>query len=187
VWCGLAQNINAAIAARVLQGFGGVLVAPASLAIIGALFSGANRDKAVGTWTAFTAVTSLISPVAGGALVTAFGWRAVFFINVPLGIFTAYAAMTHIPETRDEARRGRPDILGSVLIGSSLGCIVYALTSISGGSISTGVLAGAGVAGLALLGLFIFVESRIAQPIMPMNLFHSTAASPPSFIFCPST
>lgn len=173
VWCGLAQNINAAIAARVLQGFGGVLVAPASLAIIGALFSGANRDKAVGTWTAFTAVTSLISPVAGGALVTAFGWRAVFFINVPLGIFTAYAAMTHIPETRDEARRGRPDILGSVLIGSSLGCIVYALTSISGGSISTGVLAGAGVAGLALLGLFIFVESRIAQPIMPMNLFHS--------------
>jgi MFS family permease len=133
VWCGIAQDINTAIAARVLQGFGGVLVAPASLAIIGALFSGANRDKAVGTWTAFTALTSLVSPVAGGALVTAFGWRAVFYINVPLGLFTAYAAIAHIPETRDEERQGRPDILGSALIGCSLGCIVYALTAISGG------------------------------------------------------
>ena len=172
VWCGLAQNIDAAIAARVLQGFGGVLVAPASLAIIGALFSGASRDKAVGTWTAFTAVTSLISPVAGGALVTAFGWRAVFFINVPIGLFTAYAA-THIPETRDEQQRGRPDILGSVLIGSSLGAIVYALTAISGGAVSTAVIAGTGAAGIALLALFVFVEARTAQPIMPLELFRS--------------
>jgi EmrB/QacA subfamily drug resistance transporter len=173
VWCGIAQDINTAIAARVLQGFGGVLVAPASLAIIGALFSGANRDKAVGTWTAFTALTSLVSPVAGGALVTAFGWRAVFYINVPLGLFTAYAAIAHIPETRDEERQGRPDILGSALIGCSLGCIVYALTAISGGSISAAVLAGAGVAGIALLALFVYVESRAEQPIMPLNLFRS--------------
>jgi EmrB/QacA subfamily drug resistance transporter len=177
VWCGAAGTINQAIIARVVQGIGGTLMAPASLAIIAACFEGAERDKAVGMWSAFTAVTSTLSPVLGGALVSGFGWRAVFFINVPIGVFTAYATWRHVPETRDEEERGLPDVAGSLLIASGLGAIVYALTALSGQGGSPAQIGGAAALGCALLIAFIFVEQHVHDPIMPLSLFASRVFS----------
>jgi EmrB/QacA subfamily drug resistance transporter len=175
VWCGAAQSIQSAILARTVQGIGGMLMAPASLAIIAACFDGAARNKAVGTWSAFTAVTTLISPVLGGALVSGFGWRAVFYLNVPIGILTAFAAWRHVPETRDEAARGRgaPDILGSALVALGLGALVYALTAVSGRGTPLAWIVAAAAAGCVLLICFILVERRAADPIMPLTLFAS--------------
>lgn len=175
--CGAARTIDYAIAARVLQGVGGMLMAPASLAIIAGCFQGEARDKAVGTWSAFTAVTTLLSPVVGGALVSGFGWRSVFYLNVPLGIVTAYIAWRHVPETRDESARGRPDIAGSALIACGLGAIVYALTAASSGGGSTLLSALGTAAGVALLAAFVFVERRTSDPIMPLHLFASPVFS----------
>lgn len=172
IWCGAARSIDQAIFARVVQGIGGMLMAPASLAIIAACFEGAARDKAVGTWSAFSAITSTISPVLGGALVSGFGWRSVFFINVPIGIFNLYATR-HVPETRDEAERGLPDITGSILIAGGLGALVYALTALSGTGGSTTQIAGSAALGCILLVAFLFVERRAHDPIMPLKLFAS--------------
>jgi EmrB/QacA subfamily drug resistance transporter len=176
-WCGAAGSIDQAIVARVIQGVGGMLMAPASLAIIAACFEGGARDKAVGTWSAFTAATTMLSPVLGGALVSGFGWRSVFFLNVPIGIFNAYATWRHVPETRDDAQRGLPDITGSVLIAAGLGALVYALTALSGTSGAIVQIAGAGALGVVLLLAFVFVEHRERDPIMPLTLFSSPVFS----------
>ena len=139
-------------------------MAPASLAIIAACFEGAARDKAVGTWSAFTAVTTLISPALGGALVSGFGWRSVFYLNVPIGVLTAYATWRHVPETRDEEsiQRGYPDIAGSVLVAFGLGAIVYALTAISGSGAQPALIGGIAAGGVALLAT-LFLSSEIAR------------------------
>lgn len=177
IWCGAAPNMEHAIFARVVQGIGGMLMAPASLAIIAACFDGAERNKAVGTWSAFTAVTTTLSPVLGGALVTGFGWRAVFYLNVPLGLITFFATLRHVPETRDEEERGLPDIAGSVTIACALGALVYSLTALSGNGPSTAVVVGAAALGFALLGAFIIIEGRVHDPIMPLGLFRSPVFS----------
>lgn len=173
VWCGLAQSIDMAIIARVVQGIGGTLMAPASLAIIGSFFEGAERDKAVGTWSAFTSITSIISPVLGGALVSFWGWRSVFFINVPLGIVTAFIAFRHVPESRDEAAQGRLDVFGSALVALGLGGIVYSLTDLSAAGASLSLVASTGILGAVLLLLFIRVEATTAHPLLPLRLFAS--------------
>lgn len=179
IWCGAAQSITGAIAARVLQGIGGMLMAPASLAIIAACFDGAARNKAVGTWSAFTAVTTLISPVLGGALVSGFGWRSVFYLNVPLGLLTALAAWRHVPETRDEDARSRglPDVAGSALVALGLGALVYALTAASQPGTALASVGAAAAIGTALLIGFVFVEARSRDPIMPLGLFASPVFS----------
>jgi EmrB/QacA subfamily drug resistance transporter len=173
VWCGAAGTIDHAILARVMQGIGGMLMAPASLAIIAACFVGAERDKAIGTWSMFTALTTMLSPVLGGALVTGFGWRAVFYLNVPIGILTAFATFRHVPETRDEDERGLPDIVGSILIAGGLGALVYSLTELSGQGGSLPKIAGVAALGCGLLLAFLFVERRLRDPIMPLSLFAS--------------
>lgn len=179
MWCGAAGGILTAIAARFAQGVGGMLMAPASLAIIAACFKGKERDRAVGIWSAFTAVTTLLSPVLGGALVTAFGWRAVFFLNAPIGALTAFAAWRHVPESRDEEEQTRrfPDVLGSTLIALALGAMVYALTAASEGGTATLTTAIVAFAGVALFAAFLFAERRTRDPIMPLGLFRSPVFS----------
>ena len=174
---GAAPGIEFAILARVVQGIGGMLMAPASLAIIGGCFEGAERDKAVGTWSAFTAITTLLSPVLGGALVGLLGWRSVFYINIPVGLLTAYAAFVHVPETRDTEAHGRLDIAGSVFGATGLGAIVYVLTALSGEGARPALLGVLGAAGVLALTLFLFEERRAENPIMPLRLFASRTFS----------
>ena len=168
--CGLATSMPALVGARIVQGLGGAMLAPASLALIGACFKGEARGKAIGTWSGLTAVASAIGPVLGGVLIDRAGWRWVFFINLPLALAIVAIALAHVPESRDEAERGTPDVSGSLLITAALGAIVYAFVQSGEGgwsALTSASLAG----GIAALGVFLFVENRVAAPILPLRLF----------------
>lgn len=168
--CGLSTSMPMLIAARVLQGLGGTMLAPASLALIGACFEGADRGKAIGTWSGLTAVASAIGPVAGGAIVDHFGWRWVFFINLPIALAVVLLALRHVPESRDEGERGTPDIVGSLLVTAGLAGIVYAF--VASGQDGWNALTIASVcAGAAALAGFVAFESKTPDPILPLSLF----------------
>src|SRR5207248_1502100 len=126
-WCGFANNIRELVLARGLQGVGGALLVPGSLAIISASFSNQDRGRAIGTWSGFTAITAAIGPVLGGWLIEHFSWRAVFFINLPLAAIVLVISFSHVPESRDENQNERLDWIGAALATIGLGAIVYGL------------------------------------------------------------
>lgn len=172
VACGLAPGVVPLIAARAIQGIGGALLVPGSLAIISAAYSGTERGRAIGTWSAFTTVTSALGPVLGGWLVQNVGWRWVFFLNVPLAIVVLFLAVTRLPESRDEGA-GRLDWWGALLATLGLGGLVFGLIEASSRSFgSLPVLAGI-IGGVVALALFVAVEARGRSPMMPLGLFRS--------------
>jgi EmrB/QacA subfamily drug resistance transporter len=170
ILCGMANSMTALIGARLLQGAGGTMLAPASLALLGATFEGEARGKAVGTWSGWTALTSAIGPVAGGAIVDHFGWRWVFFINVPIALAVLVIAVRHIRESRDEDESGPLDILGSIVVSLGLGLVVYAFV-FSGLSGWNETAIGSLVAGVVLLIGFVVLEGHVKNPILPLGLF----------------
>jgi EmrB/QacA subfamily drug resistance transporter len=176
ILCGLAPSMPALIAARVLQGAGGTMLAPASLALIAASFEGEARGRAIGTWSGLTAVAGAIGPVAGGTIVDHLGWRWVFFINIPIVIAVVAIATRHLRESRDEGESGPLDVIGSVLITLGLGGIVYAfvVSGQDGWHVRT---VGALVGGLVTLALFAAFERRTINPILPFELFANRAFS----------
>ena len=111
--CGFAANIEQLIIARAVQGVGGALLVPGSLAIISASFDQDHRGKAIGTWSGFSAITTAIGPVLGGWLVEHISWRAVFFINLPLALAVVIISFFKVPESKDEADLGPLDWLGA--------------------------------------------------------------------------
>src|SRR6266571_1800992 len=125
VACGLSPNIQALVAARVLQGIGAAMLTPGSLAIIGASFSDDRRGRAIGTWSSFTAISTAIGPPLGGWLIEHASWRMVFFINVPIAVVVIAIALRHVPESRDEEAKGHIDWLGALLATLGLGGIAY--------------------------------------------------------------
>ena len=177
VWCGLAPNAAQLIAARAVQGVGGAMLVPSSLAIISAVFPEARRGKAIGTWSGFTAVTSALGPVLGGWLVQQVSWRAVFFINIPMAIAVLALIARWVPESRGAEAGQRLDLPGAALVTVGLGGIVYGL--IAGGSTKLSdptPLAAMGIGVLALI-LFVIVEARSHAPMVPLRLFRSRAFS----------
>lgn len=173
VWCGLASNINQLIIARAAQGVGGALLVPGSLAIISASFSEDKRGKAIGTWSGFTAITAAIGPVLGGWLIEHVSWRAVFFINVPLALAVLVLVFLHVPESRDEDSQGL-DWLGAALATLALGGIVYGLIESSRmGFRNPAILTGL-IGGVVTAIVFVIVESRVRNPMLPLKLFKST-------------
>ncbi|HZZ00365.1 MAG TPA: MFS transporter [Candidatus Baltobacteraceae bacterium] len=170
VLCGLSNSMAELIAARVLQGIGGTMLAPASLALIGACFEGADRGKAIGTWSGLTSVASAIGPVAGGAIIDHLGWRWAFFINIPIALAVVLIALRHVPESRDEGERGTPDIAGSLLITGGLAGIVYAFVASGQDGWNAATIA-ALCAGALALAAFVLFESKAADPILPLKLF----------------
>ncbi len=172
--CGLAPTMPALIAARILQGAGGTMLAPASLAIIGASFEGAARGRAIGTWSGLTAVAGAIGPVAGGTIVDHLGWRWVFYINIPLAAAVVAIAVRRMRESRDETASGPLDLLGSLLITVGLGAVVYAfvVSGLDGWNLRT---AGALAGGALTLAIFVLVERRVVNPILPLQLFANRA------------
>src|SRR5579885_2235069 len=125
IWCGFSPTILQLIVARALQGVGGALLVPGSLAIISASFSTANRGRAIVTWSGFTSVTSVIGPVLGGWLVQFASWRWVFFLNVPLAAVVLAVLFWRVPESRDEHLRGGLDWWGTALVTLGLGGVVF--------------------------------------------------------------
>src|SRR5260370_452511 len=97
------------IAARAVQGIGGALMTPASLAIIEATLQPGDRTRAIGTWAGFSGVSAAIAPFLGGWLLEAGSWRAIFLINVPVAAVTARVTRRHVPESRDTSSSGRAD------------------------------------------------------------------------------
>ncbi|WP_045863629.1 MFS transporter [Streptomyces sp. WMMB 714] len=168
--CGFAVNAEMLIGARALQGVGGALLSPGSLAIIQAVFRPADRAPAVGTWAGLGGVAGAVGPLLGGWLVGGPGWRWVFLINVPPAVLTVLIAARHVPETRDETASGRFDVPGAVLAALSLGSLTYALTAASTRP-ATSVATGA--AAVVLGAAFIRTERRSPRPMMPLSLFSS--------------
>jgi EmrB/QacA subfamily drug resistance transporter len=183
--CGLAPNAAVLIAARALQGVGGALLTPGSLAILQASFAEEDRGAAIGAWSGLGGVATAIGPFLGGWLIGAVSWRLVFFINLPLAVAVVAIAVRHVPETRSPGPVPRLDIKGAVCISGALAGITYGLIAASSngwGSVS--VLAPLG-AGVVLLGLFILVEARESEPMLPLGVFASrqfSAANAVTFV-----
>jgi EmrB/QacA subfamily drug resistance transporter len=173
LWCGLAPNIAQLIAARALQGLGGALLVPGSLAIIGASFSERSRSSAIGTWSAFTAITTAIGPVVGGWLIEQVSWRAVFFINLPLALIVVIISFFHVPESRDETDRQKLDWAGAMLTVIGLGLVTYGLIESSRSGFANFAVIGTLAGGTVVLLLLVGFEARAPNPMIPAALFRS--------------
>src|SRR5262249_19549108 len=170
--CGFAGNIGQLIAARALQVFGAALLVPGSLAIISNSFSEQERGRAIGVWSGFSAITTGIGPVLGGWLIEHVSWRAVFFINVPIAFFVILISLRHVAESSDKEST-RIDWLGAILAALGLGALVYGLIESSQVGFNDRSVVVALVSGFVVLILFLLVESRLSQPMLPLTLFRS--------------
>ena len=183
--CGLAPNVAVLIAARALQGVGGALLTPGSLAILQASFAEDDRWAAIGAWSGLGGVATAAGPFLGGWLISAVSWRLVFFINLPLAALVVAITARHVPETKSPGPVPRLDIKGAACISGALAGITYGLIAASSygwGSVSVLVPLGAGA---VLLGLFILVEANEPQPMLPLGLFRSrqfSAANAVTFV-----
>jgi EmrB/QacA subfamily drug resistance transporter len=168
--CGLAQDVGQLVAARALQGVGGALLTPGSLALIQSSFRPVDRPKAIGLWSSLAGIAGLIGPFLGGLLVDTVSWRLVFLINVPFAVLIVAVAGRHVPESRNPAHRGRFDYLGAVLGALALGGVTYALIGAGENMVRTDVVVSA-VIGLTAGVAFVVRERRAADPMLPLQLF----------------
>ncbi len=169
--CAVAPGTGFLIAARALQGVAGALLVPGSLAIVAATFEGPARGKAVGTWTAWTGIATVLGPAGGGALVVAVSWRAIFWVNLPLIVVTIVLTLRSVHESRDpDAFRGI-DWAGIALSAAGLGGPVFALIEQPGHGWGDPLVWVPMVAGVACFGLFILREARARHPLLDLGLF----------------
>ncbi len=172
IWCGFAGSIHQLIVARAAQGIGAALLVPGSLAIISNSFPESERGRAIGTWSGFSAITTAIGPMIGGWLIEHVSWRAVFFINVPFALLVILISLWHVPESSDE-QSAKLDWKGATIGALGLGALVYGLLESSRrGFADPSVLFSLVTAGV-LLVIFVIVERRISNPMLPPALFRS--------------
>jgi EmrB/QacA subfamily drug resistance transporter len=171
IWCGFAPSVQQLIIARAAQGVGGALLVPGSLAIISATFNEKERGQAIGTWSGATAITTALGPLLGGWLIEHVSWRAVFFLNVPLALAVIAVVILFVPESRDEEDAGRIDLIGAALATLSLGGVVFGLIESSRSGFQNVIVLASLCAGVLLGVAFVFVESRLQSPMMPLQLF----------------
>src|SRR5918997_683505 len=172
VGCGIAATPGQLIVARAIQGVGGAMLVPGSLAIISASFDEARRGRAIGTWSGFSGITAALGPVLGGYLVENVSWRAAFLINVPLAIVVLWIVYRHVPESRDPDAR-RLDVPGAVLATLGLGGVVFGLIESQSNGFADPLVLASLVLGVGALVAFVFVERRSPEPMMPLTLFRS--------------
>ncbi len=171
VLCGAAPTIELLIGARALQGAGAALLVPGSLAIISASFHPDDRGRAVGAWSGLAGVSTAIGPFLGGWLIDTVSWRLIFLINLPLAVVAVLVATRHVPESRDTSSVARPDLPGAVTVSLGLAGLAYAL--IEGAAGMTVTTWAAAVLGVVFLAVFIRVESRQPNPMLPLEVFRS--------------
>jgi EmrB/QacA subfamily drug resistance transporter len=170
--CAIAPSADLLILGRLLQGIGGALLTPGSLAIIEASFRPDDRARAIGAWSGLGGVATAVGPLLGGYLIGAISWRAIFLINLPIGAFVAWAATKHVPESRDPMAAGRLDLSGAVLAALGLAGTTYALIEAPGQGASAAILVTAAGGVLALVAFFVG-ERRSANPMLPLEIFRS--------------
>jgi EmrB/QacA subfamily drug resistance transporter len=173
IGCGLSPGILSLIIARAVQGIGGALLVPGSLAIISASFDGSQRGRAIGTWSGFTSVTSVIGPALGGLLVQIASWRWVFFLNVPLAVIVLVILLWRVPESRDMHVSGGLDRWGTLLATLGLAGVVFGLIEAGSSGLGNPLALCTFIGGLIILGIFVFVEVRSSSPLVPLHLFRS--------------
>jgi EmrB/QacA subfamily drug resistance transporter len=169
--CALATGSTELIVLRVLQGVGGALLTPGSLAILEASFAREDRSEAIGAWSGLGGVATAAGPLLGGYLITAASWRWIFLINVPVGAIVLLVSARHVPESRDPSASGRIDLGGAVLATVALAAVAYAL--IEGparGWTSPAVRVSLAVGVVGTLS-FLVVEARSSAPMLPLALF----------------
>jgi EmrB/QacA subfamily drug resistance transporter len=164
--CAIAPSPGTLIAARALQGVGGALLTPGSLAILQASFHSDDRGRAIGAWSGLSGVATAVGPFVGGWFVQAASWRLIFLINLPVAVLVVVLAVRHVPESRDPDAAGRIDYAGGALVTLGLVGLTYGLIKGSSGIPAV-------VVGAVLIVAFVLLEHRIEHPMLPLGLFRS--------------
>jgi EmrB/QacA subfamily drug resistance transporter len=171
VLCAAAPSIGWLIAARAVQGVGGALMTPASLAIIEAAFQPDDRTRAIGIWAGFSGVSAAIAPFLGGWLLEAGGWRWIFLINVPVAVAVAWMTRRHVPESRGTSLSGSADWPGALAAVAALATITYAIIVLPGGGVRSPRFAAAAVLAPLSSATFVVTERRGSHPMLPPAIF----------------
>jgi EmrB/QacA subfamily drug resistance transporter len=170
--CGIAPNLPVLIAARALQGVGGALLTPGSLAMISASFAPEDRGRAIGAWSGLGGLASAAGPLVAGLLLD-LSWRLVFLINLPLTVLVIALAIRHVPESLDEQAPRHLDLAGASAAVAGLAGITYALTEAPGRGPGSPLVLAAAAAGIAGMVLFLVIERRGSHPLIPLDIFAS--------------
>ena len=175
VVCGVAPTETWLIAARVVHGVGAALIFPVAIAVASSTFTGARQGRAIGIVLGFAAIGTALGPFVGGTFSEYLSWRGVFFVNVPFCIVAVVLMLRYVAETRDETADRRIDVPGVLAITAALVCISLAFDKGEnwgwGSAATIGTLAG----GIALLALFVAIESRVPAPLVDLGLFRNRA------------
>jgi len=171
--CGLAPNVGVLVAARALQGIGGALLTPGSLAIIESSFRPEDRGRAIGAWSGLGGIATAIGPLAGGWLVDAVSWRTIFLLNLPLVAVTIIIAARHVPESSDASMARAIDVQGAVLGAAGLGGVTYALIEARNRGVTSPSIVLAALIGVVGIVGFVIAEKRGRHPMLPFDIFAS--------------
>lgn len=178
IWFGVASLLSGVaptngllITARVLQGVGGALLTPGALAILESSFAREDRARAIGAWSGLSGVASAVGPLVGGLLIQVWSWRLAFLINPPIIVVCVWLALRYVPESRDPAKTGRPDIVGSATGALGLAGITALLVEAPSVGITNPIVIAAGVVGVVGLAVFVWLQRREADPLVPPGLF----------------
>lgn len=170
MWCGVAPGIEQLLIARCLQGIGGALLVPNSLAFLSAQFRDKDRGKAIGTWSGFGAIMTALGPVLGGWVVQHGSWRWVFFLNAPIAVVTIWITFAKTPAFKRRPERTPLDLKGAFLAMAGLSCLTFSLMEWSSRQRLCRIT---GVIGLFLLAMFVIAERHAESPILPLGFFRS--------------
>lgn len=169
--CGIAPTLLLLDVARAVQGLGGALLVPSSLAILTASFDPSERGRAVGLWASLSGIGGAIGPLAGGLLVEGISWRGIFFLNLPIAVFVFVVALPKVPESRDVNAIPHIDVPGATIAAIFLAGLTFALIEGSQlGWTSPAVLSGFAI-GLLGFVAFLVTERRSRHPMMPLSIF----------------
>jgi EmrB/QacA subfamily drug resistance transporter len=171
--CAIATNVWMLVLSRVVQGVGGALLTPGSLAILEASFRQEDRGRAIGAWSGLSGVASAIGPFLGGWLIDAASWRWVFFINIPLAALVVLVTVRHVPESRDETADGRIDTPGALFIGLALATVSWGLIAAGDYGWGSAEVLVPLLAGVIAFAAFVVTEMRSSHPMVPPSIFAS--------------
>jgi len=169
--CAVVPGTTALIVARILQGIGGALLTPGSLAILQASFDPDDRGRAIGAWSGLGGVATAAGPLLGGYLIAAASWRFIFVINVPLGVVVLFISIRHVPESRDPTAVHHIDVLGALLATVALAGVTYGLIEGPEQGWAKPAVTTMLAVGIVSAAAFILVERASSAPMLPLSVF----------------